>query len=69
MSCQKFVYHSLCLSVSVPVLGDPLLKGLTEVANQRPENPIIFLGNFLLNYAKYGEGETASETAQEMVSK
>uniref|UniRef100_A0A1L8DU28 Putative 26s proteasome regulatory complex subunit psmd10 n=1 Tax=Nyssomyia neivai TaxID=330878 RepID=A0A1L8DU28_9DIPT len=32
-------------------LGDPLIKGLTEVANQRPENPISFLANYLNNFA------------------
>lgn len=69
MNCRKCAFHSLCLSVSLPVLGDPLLKGLTEVSNQRPEDPIIFLGNFLLNYAKHGGRETASPAAQEMVSK
>lgn len=41
-------------------LGDPLIKGLTEVANQRPENPIIFLANFLLNYANKGGVEQPS---------
>ncbi|GAB0094567.1 uncharacterized protein DMENIID0001_098840 [Sergentomyia squamirostris] len=32
-------------------LGDPLIKGLTEVANQRPDNPISFLANYLHNFA------------------
>lgn len=41
--------------MSDAALGDPLIKGLTEVANQRPENPIIFLANFLLNYANQGK--------------
>lgn len=39
---------------STSALGDPLIKGLTEVANQRPENPIIFLANFLQNYGNDG---------------
>ncbi|XP_059615089.1 serine/threonine-protein phosphatase 6 regulatory ankyrin repeat subunit B isoform X2 [Phlebotomus argentipes] len=31
-------------------LGDPLIKGLTEVANQRPENPVAFLASYLNNF-------------------
>lgn len=38
-------------SPSSAALGEPLVKGLTEVAHQRPENPIMFLANFLLDYA------------------
>lgn len=33
-------------------LGDPLIKGLTEVANVRPPDPISFLANYLLDFAK-----------------
>lgn len=43
-------------------LGEPLIKGLTEVANRRPENPIMFLANFLLNYAKGGAGGEGATT-------
>lgn len=32
-------------------LGDPLIKGLTEVANQRPKDPIAFLATYLYNFA------------------
>ncbi|CRL04179.1 CLUMA_CG017287, isoform A [Clunio marinus] len=32
-------------------LGDPLIKGLTEVANQRPSDPIAFLANYLQNFS------------------
>ena len=32
-------------------LGDPLIKGLTEVANKRPEDPIAFLATYLYNFA------------------
>lgn len=32
-------------------LGDPLIKGLTEVANLRPQDPIQFLANYLQNFS------------------
>ncbi|XP_049283128.1 E3 ubiquitin-protein ligase MIB2 isoform X1 [Anopheles funestus] len=32
-------------------LGDPLIKGLTEVANKRPPDPITYLANYLYNFA------------------
>nr|XP_018904846.1 PREDICTED: uncharacterized protein LOC109035602 isoform X1 [Bemisia tabaci] len=31
-------------------VGGPLIKGLTEVVNVRPKNPVKYLGNFLVNY-------------------
>lgn len=31
-------------------LGDPLIKGLTEVANVKPKDPIAFLASFLHNF-------------------
>ena len=41
-------------------MGDPLIKGLTEVANQRPNNPIQFLANYLQNFANDGTPKTSS---------
>lgn len=32
-------------------LGDPLIKGLTEVANLRPNDPVGFLANYLHTFA------------------
>lgn len=32
-------------------LGDPLIKGLTEVANTRPSNPVKFLADYLHSIA------------------
>lgn len=32
-------------------LGDPLVKGLTEVANKRPADPIAFLASYLQNFS------------------
>lgn len=31
-------------------LGDPLIKGLTEVANVKPKDPVAFLASFLQNF-------------------
>ncbi|XP_076758818.1 uncharacterized protein LOC143428077 isoform X2 [Xylocopa sonorina] len=32
-------------------LGDPLIKGLTEVANNRPNDPVTYLATYLYNFA------------------
>ncbi|XP_072763022.1 uncharacterized protein [Anoplolepis gracilipes] len=32
-------------------LGDPLIKGLTEVANARPKDPVTYLATYLYNFA------------------
>lgn len=31
-------------------LGDPLIKGLTEVANVKPKDPVAYLASFLHNF-------------------
>lgn len=41
----------MLLIVFVIALGDPLIKGLTEVANKRPEDPIAYLAQYLYNFA------------------
>ncbi|XP_043787495.1 uncharacterized protein LOC122712158 isoform X2 [Apis laboriosa] len=32
-------------------LGDPLIRGLTEVANNRPKDPVTYLATYLYNFA------------------
>ncbi|CAL7950364.1 unnamed protein product [Xylocopa violacea] len=32
-------------------LGDPLIKGLTEIANNRPNDPVTYLATYLYNFA------------------
>lgn len=32
-------------------MGDPLIKGLTEVANARPKDPVTYLATYLYNFA------------------
>uniref|UniRef100_A0A182KC93 Uncharacterized protein n=1 Tax=Anopheles christyi TaxID=43041 RepID=A0A182KC93_9DIPT len=40
------------ITLSCPIaLGDPLIKGLTEVANKRPADPVTYLANYLFNFA------------------
>ncbi|XP_053667280.1 uncharacterized protein LOC128716386 [Anopheles marshallii] len=47
-------------------LGDPLIKGLTEVANKRPPDPITYLANYLFNFAnqktKTGRKESENDS-------
>ncbi|XP_078033252.1 uncharacterized protein LOC144468021 isoform X1 [Augochlora pura] len=38
-------------------LGDPLLKGLTEVANARPKDPVTYLATYLYNFANKTKDE------------
>ncbi|KAL1497770.1 hypothetical protein ABEB36_008672 [Hypothenemus hampei] len=47
-------------------LGDPLIKGLTEVANKRPEDPIAYLATYLYNFAQNSrDGPKSRGNAQE----
>lgn len=47
-----------------PALGDPLIKGLTEVANLRPTDPIAFLANYLQNFSNDGKPKTSSKKTE-----
>nr|XP_012140470.1 PREDICTED: uncharacterized protein LOC100882556 [Megachile rotundata] len=38
-------------------LGDPLIKGLTEVANNRPNDPVTYLATYLYNFANRSKQE------------
>ncbi|KAF7282197.1 uncharacterized protein LOC143199995 [Rhynchophorus ferrugineus] len=42
-------------------LGDPLIKGLTEVANKRPSDPIAYLATYLYNFARSRDGSNNSD--------
>ncbi|XP_058815670.1 uncharacterized protein LOC131679117 isoform X5 [Topomyia yanbarensis] len=41
-------------------LGDPLIKGLTEVANKRPADPITYLATYLYNFANQNRSKTSA---------
>ncbi|KAG5684638.1 hypothetical protein PVAND_013858 [Polypedilum vanderplanki] len=41
-------------------LGDPLIKGLTEVANLRPSDPVQFLANYLQNFSNDTKPKTST---------
>ncbi|KAM0726055.1 Dynein heavy chain-like protein 2 [Formica fusca] len=42
-------------------LGDPLIKGLTEVANARPKDPVTYLATYLYNFASMNKAEQESD--------
>ncbi|XP_021701230.1 uncharacterized protein LOC5567456 isoform X2 [Aedes aegypti] len=43
-------------------LGDPLIKGLTEVANKRPADPITYLATYLYNFANQNRTKTSASS-------
>lgn len=49
----------LLLSIA---LGDPLIKGLTEVANKRPADPITYLATYLYNFANQNRTKTSASS-------
>lgn len=42
-------------------LGDPLIKGLTEVANVKPKDPVAFLASFLHNFPEQEKPRLGTE--------
>ncbi|KAL2711956.1 Arginine kinase [Vespula squamosa] len=43
-------------------LGDPLIKGLTEVANARPNDPVTYLATYLYNFASNNKSDDQLES-------
>lgn len=41
----------LQFTIFISALGDPLIKGLTEVATARPKDPVTYLASYLYNFA------------------
>ncbi|KMQ95638.1 26s proteasome non-atpase regulatory subunit 10 [Lasius niger] len=71
---RKMIYLTDDNEVEIPIfrteegrylassLGDPLIKGLTEVANARPKDPVTYLATYLYNFASKNK---ANEQEQE----
>ncbi len=57
ISSTKLKPHYILKNNFPIALGDPLIKGLTEVTNQRPGDPIAFLTNYLGNFSKEASSE------------
>lgn len=50
--CHRCVsYIEINITKYFTALGDPLIKGLTEVANARPKDPVTYLATYLYNFA------------------
>lgn len=50
------------------VLGDALIKGLTQVAQRRPRDPIGYLATYLYQYAARKSGRLTASREEEVVS-
>ena len=49
-------------------LGDPLIKGLTEVANVKPKDPVAFLASFLQNFPENEKPSVGTEETNMIVT-
>ncbi|KAF2879976.1 hypothetical protein ILUMI_26193 [Ignelater luminosus] len=49
-------------------LGDPLIKGLTEVANKRPDDPIAYLATYLYNFANNNKSRVKTQETQQVIT-
>ncbi|XP_050350876.1 uncharacterized protein LOC126773772 [Nymphalis io] len=50
-------------------LGDPLIKGLTEVANIKPKDPVAFLASFLHNFPENEKPRLGTQETNVLVTK
>ncbi|XP_031788022.1 uncharacterized protein LOC100121644 isoform X3 [Nasonia vitripennis] len=48
-------------------LGDPLIRGLTEVATTRPKDPVTYLATYLYNFANQDKPEEKSEDSNILI--
>lgn len=44
-------------------LGDPLIKGLTEVASIKPKDPVAFLASFLHNFPEQDKSNLGTQVS------
>ncbi|KAF5306989.1 hypothetical protein FQR65_LT07212 [Abscondita terminalis] len=49
-------------------LGDPLIKGLTEVANKRPDDPIAYLATYLYNFANNDKSRAKTQETEQLIT-
>ncbi|KAJ2948989.1 hypothetical protein O0L34_g5928 [Tuta absoluta] len=49
-------------------LGDPLIKGLTEVANVKPKDPVAFLASFLHNFPDHEKPQLGTQESNMIVT-
>ncbi|XP_045516917.1 uncharacterized protein LOC123709556 [Pieris brassicae] len=49
-------------------LGDPLIKGLTEVANVKPKDPIAFLATFLHNFPDHEKPQLGTQESNTLIT-
>lgn len=52
----------------ISALGEPLIKGLTEVSNQRPKDPISFLATYLYNFANKNKDRIKTQVNSTIVT-
>ncbi|KAK9501608.1 hypothetical protein O3M35_012304 [Rhynocoris fuscipes] len=50
----------------IAALGEPLIKGLTEVAQIRPNNPVVHLAQYLLTYNQENDLRKSISSADEV---
>ncbi|XP_049873581.1 uncharacterized protein LOC126372085 [Pectinophora gossypiella] len=50
-------------------LGDPLIKGLTEVANVKPKDPVAFLASFLQNFPDHEKPRLGTQESNVVVTR
>ncbi|KAH9628826.1 hypothetical protein HF086_004986 [Spodoptera exigua] len=50
-------------------LGDPLIKGLTEVANIKPKDPVAFLASFLQNFPEQEKSNLGTQVSEMIVTR
>ncbi|CAG9786620.1 unnamed protein product [Diatraea saccharalis] len=50
-------------------LGDPLIKGLTEVANVKPKDPVAFLASFLHNFPDHEKPHLGTQESKTIVTR
>ncbi|KAL4707849.1 hypothetical protein ACJJTC_001795, partial [Scirpophaga incertulas] len=50
-------------------LGDPLIKGLTEVANIKPKDPVAFLASFLQNFPDHEKPQLGTQESKLMMTR